>query len=168
MTSSCYRSVRHVVGTTLLLFGLSLSVSPVLLAEEAFTKEAQRLEESATAATAATEDVTIAPPPPASGGSGWDFDSDRLLDFTATTLGATGGVVGGFYIWAVECGFASGPICGDGFLFTVMALAGVSGGYLAYKNRPLALVFGGLALGSSIGLAWDGFQSDQTLPPNSS
>jgi len=68
--------MRHVVWTTLLLFGLSLSVSPVLLAEEAAEEEDQSSEESAqdTPEEAPTE------PLPATGEPDWEAELDAMID----------------------------------------------------------------------------------------
>jgi hypothetical protein len=80
MTFSSYNSVRRVLKATLLLAGLSLVLSPELLAEEAPEEESQSSEEP-TADPA--DDVPNEPLPP-SGNSGVDAELDAMIEASKT------------------------------------------------------------------------------------
>ena len=67
----------------------------------------------------------------------------RGLDVAATSLGAAGGVVGG---WCLGLMVGANS---EAVLFSFSALGGVAGGYRGYKNGPIlvsggVLIFGGV------------------------
>jgi hypothetical protein len=200
MTFSCYNSVRRVLGTTLLLVGLSLVLSPELLAEEAPEQESQSSEEP----TAEPPDDVPNDPLPASGTSGVDAELDAMIEASkkealenqvartdhfkveseevedsadtsilktigATSLGATGGLFGGYIAGFMVCdagGFASQVDCfapDHSVVFLGTVLGGIAGGYRGYKNGRVAIVVGGVLTGSLIG-AIAASNSDIGLP----
>ena len=127
MRFSCYRSVRHVVGTTLLLAGLTLGESPELLAEEPPLEDPQEDEES--------------------------VDTRPLRTIAATSLGATGGLGGTYIAGFIACtafGERDWSDCRDHPAVLAGAiLGGIGGGYVGHENGPFSLVFGGLVSGVS-------------------
>jgi hypothetical protein len=76
MTFFRYKSVRRVLGTTLLLVGLSFMVSPELLAEEAPEQESQSSEEP----TAVPTDDVPNDPLPVYGASGVDDELNAIIE----------------------------------------------------------------------------------------
>lgn len=142
MTFSNYRSVRRVAQTTLLLAGLSLAVSPELLAEESPEEQSQEAEDTINDASPETSNVP-------SGG----------LNVAATSMGVAGGVVGGWFLGFTVCSSVAGGIehCGesansDAILLTFSALGAIAGGYRGYKNGPILISGGALAFGGVTGI----------------
>jgi len=147
MTFSCYRSVRRVVWTTLLLFGLSLGVSPDLLAEEPL---------------AVSEAPQEAEGPP---------DLSTVKTIAATSLGAAGGMIGTYTAGLIACdlgGFGGdwGVLnCFDNpVVLTVAVAGGLIGGERGYSNKAFPLVFGGVSLGAFIAVTVSEIDVDMTLP----
>ena len=155
MTSSYYRSVRHVVWTTLLFFGLSLGVSPDLRAEEPLAVlEAPR--ETAQEAPQEVEESA---------------NMGRFKTIAATSMGATGGMVGTYTAGLIACdlgGFGGdwGVLnCFDNpVVLTVAVAGGVIGGERGYSNNAFSIVFGGVSLGAFIAAAVSEIDPDMFLP----
>jgi hypothetical protein len=118
----------------LLLAGLSLTVSPELLAEESPEEQAQAVEETGNDAGLKIYNAR-------SGG----------LDVAATSLAAAGGLFGTASVMFLHCGLGGPGICDDKISTLIILGGGVGGGYLGYKNGRVAIVVGGVLTGGLIG-----------------
>jgi len=152
--------MSRLLGSTLLLTGLSLTVSSEPRAQEAFTKEAQRSEEP-------TELKPREPSP--------DTSSARPLaqTVTAASLGTAGGIVGGYVGGVIVCevaGFGGGVWGMDCLVNTVVVggsvLTGIAGGYLGYQNNKPVVTLGGALTGIGAGMIlWLPANNDDLLLP---
>ena len=155
MTFFFYRPVRGFVQTTLFVAGLSLAVSPELLAEDGPQEELRSLE------TPLIQREADSRPSGLSGGK-----EGRSL--AAIALGFSGGLVVGYAGGVTVCELAGhgggawglGCLVDNSAVFTVSVLTGIVGAPLGYKNVGPAVVGGGSlffgVLGSGVG-EWPGF-----------
>ena len=145
-------SAPRLIGTTLLLTGLSLALSLELLAEEAEENALEYREDRAAVGESESQEtknsVELSSPNHSRKGTTGET-------VAATMLGTIGGMgasaIGGFVVCNVLAGRDYKDCRSHPAVFAGAVLGGVGSGYRGYKNGPLALVFGGVFSGGVLG-----------------